>query len=268
MRREVPGVGKGLSLPTLVIEERLAESYKMPDNSLTSPIFVKKDPKEDAWGSASKNGTKLTKEEIMASGLPEGGIPKLPGDAAITVGLMQVADALSRKILPWQASCCPRAVETLRDLRQSSIQVKHHEFMSKMAKQLEDKVMGFLNKKDIEIEKWMQNEVDSWNKTMIMGESGEVDFLRADKMRVLARINKHELMRQKRELGSASNIDNMERDTTREQLVNFRRLVRHDDNDSVNQTAEIRSLNASIASAQAKALAQQSVSVQDINRYC
>jgi hypothetical protein len=240
----------------------------MPENTASSPIFVKKGPKEDAWGSATKNGKKLTKEELMASGLPEGGIPKLPGDAAITVGLMQVADALSRKILPWQAACCPRAVETMRDLRQSSIQVKHHEFMSKMAKQLEDKVMGFLNKKDIEIEKWMQNEIDSWNKTMIMGESGEVDFLRADKIRVLARIGKHEVMRQKRELSSASNIDEMERDTTREQLVNFRRLVRHDEgNQASDQNAEIRSLNASIASAQAKALAQQSVSVQDINRY-
>ena len=41
----------------------------------------------------------------------------LPGDSAVAMGLMRVADVLVRKVLPWQAVSCPRAVECLRDSR-------------------------------------------------------------------------------------------------------------------------------------------------------
>ena len=39
----------------------------------------------------------------------------LPESTAITVGLLRIADIISRKVLPWQAAFCPRAVEHLRE---------------------------------------------------------------------------------------------------------------------------------------------------------
>ena len=39
-------------------------------------------------------------------------------DATVVSGaLLRITDALVRRVLPWNAVCCPRAVESLRDLR-------------------------------------------------------------------------------------------------------------------------------------------------------
>ena len=40
---------------------------------------------------------------------------------AVSMGLLRVADTLCRKVLPWQATCCPCAVESFRDIRFQSI---------------------------------------------------------------------------------------------------------------------------------------------------
>ena len=49
---------------------------------------------------------------------------------------------LALQVLPWQAVCCPRAVEALRDIRLAAIQEKHDGFIAKMTRRLQDKVRG------------------------------------------------------------------------------------------------------------------------------
>lgn len=88
------------------------------------------------------------------------------GDTAIAAGLKRIGDVVSRKVLPWQAACCPRAVESVRDARQLLIQQKHEEFLQKMAAKLQDKVTGFLTKKDEEVELWLRGELLAWRKSV------------------------------------------------------------------------------------------------------
>jgi hypothetical protein len=154
--------------------------------------------------------------------------PAIPGDTGVVVGLMQVADTLSRLVLPWQAQCCPRACETMRDLRISYIQTKHNEFMARMTLQLEEKVLGFITRKEDEVNLWIQKEVNTWTQAMNSEESGQSEFLKSDRARMAKRIALHESTGQARELASASVLDDKERDATRDQLIKFRRLCRSD----------------------------------------
>ena len=58
---------------------------------------------------------------------------------------------MATKILPWQAVLCPKAIETLRDVRQGIIHSKHVTFIHQMKNKLEEKVMGFVAKKEEEV---------------------------------------------------------------------------------------------------------------------
>lgn len=58
---------------------------------------------------------------------------------------------MATKILPWQAVLCPKAIETLRDIRQNMIHAKHVGFINQMKQKLEEKVMGFIAKKEEEV---------------------------------------------------------------------------------------------------------------------
>ena len=71
---------------------------------------------------------------------------------AVGLGLLRVADTLSRKVLPWQAACCPCAVEALRDVRFTSVVSINEEFVSRMTQQLEAKVAEFISRKDEEVD--------------------------------------------------------------------------------------------------------------------
>ena len=64
---------------------------------------------------------------------------KVPEESSISVALMRIADTLARKVLPWQAALCPRAVETLYNLRFNISERNYIEFMDNMKKKLEDK---------------------------------------------------------------------------------------------------------------------------------
>lgn len=96
-----------------------------------------------AAGSGSAAGKKLL-QSSNSSATP---IIDVPEETTLSVGLMRIADKLSRLVLPWQAVLCPRAVETLFDLRQTMIQTKHVAFINQMKQKLEEKVMGFIKKK-------------------------------------------------------------------------------------------------------------------------
>lgn len=58
---------------------------------------------------------------------------------------------MATKILPWQAVMCPKAIETLRDVRQGIIHSKHVTFIQQMKSKLNEKVMGFVAKKEEEV---------------------------------------------------------------------------------------------------------------------
>jgi hypothetical protein len=58
-------------------------------------------------------------------------------EGTLSVGLMRIADQVIRKVLPWQAQMCPRAVETLYDLRLGIVLQNHEKFMNSMKANLE-----------------------------------------------------------------------------------------------------------------------------------
>ena len=106
------------------------------------------------------------------------------GEAAVSMGLLRIADRLSRKVLPWQAQCCPRAVEQMRDYRMGVIQGKHADFVLRMKKQLQDKVVQFLAKKDEEVDFWMQKEIKVWMDAMNKQENDQTNFFQEDLARI------------------------------------------------------------------------------------
>lgn len=244
------------------------------------PLFVLRGPESDAWGvdktgKKNNNATSTTDEEadlppnVISSGntplLPLSSTPGpysgIPGDTAVAAGLMRVADVVSRKILPWQAMQCPRALETLRDVRLAWILSKHEEFILRMTRQLEDKVYSFIEKKEEEVDVWMDKEVTTWQQAMTSEEANQALFFRREKERIQRRMQQQEIASRKREIAMACALDDKERDATREQLVNFRRLCRTD-----TTKIDVRVLHASMDSAQSKAMAQQSISNREIFR--
>lgn len=184
----------------------------------------------------------------------------LPESTAITAGLLRIADILSRKVLPWQAAFCPRAVEHLRDGRSALVSQKHEGFIMRMTKQLEDKVLEFLNRKDEEVDTWVQLEVDKWQQAMLDEEDVQNEFYEEDEARLCKRTGSQEDAARMREMTLAAQLDEQEREATREQLVNFRRLCRTE------TKADVRALHASIEGAKTKAAAQTTVSSRDLLR--
>lgn len=180
-------------------------------------------------------------------------------DSTIAMALLRIADQLARMILPWQAVICPRAVETLLDLRLNLIQAKQAEFMKKMKSKLEEKVQNFIRKKEEEVDLWLDREIKEWQEYLSYDEVDLSDFLKEDLKRISDRSSAQDIAYRIRELKLTNQLDDHERDRTRDQLVNFRRIVRAAKNGNVinksifeqEQTnVEVRVLQDSIAKAQ------------------
>ncbi len=183
----------------------------------------------------------------------------MQADSIITAGLMRIVDQLARILLPWQAVLCPRAVETLQDLRLSLIQSKHALFMQQMKSKLEDKVTAFMRKKEDEVDTWLEKEIKSWQQFLSNDEIDLTDFIKADLDRLTQRSIAQDQAYRQRELQIANDLDDHERDQTREQLINFRRIVRASKNplpggssmfDQEPKHVEVRVLQDTIAKAQ------------------
>ena len=187
----------------------------------------------------------------------------IPGDAAVSVGLQRIADDVSRKVLPWSAVQCPGAVENIRDSRQNGVHAKHVEFLGKMAEQLENKVLECTEKKEGEIDLWLERELSLWRDAMSnQVTSQKTLFFRNDKARNNIRVNVQDQAKAQRKLWMAANLDERERGAVREQLTNFRRICQNE----TALTQDSRILNASIESAHNKATAQTSVNMRDVLR--
>lgn len=180
-------------------------------------------------------------------------------ESVISAGLMRIADQLARKILPWQAVLCPRAVETLQDLRLATVQAKHTQFMNQMKAKLEEKVENFIRRKEEEVDAYLEKEVQEWQAFLQQDEMDLSDFVKADIDRIANRAIAQDTAYRQRELRVANELDDHERDNTRQQLVDFRRIVRAskkalDTHTSLFETqplqVEVRTLQNSIANAQ------------------
>jgi hypothetical protein len=197
-------------------------------------------------------------------------ILNLPGETTIGVGLMRIADHLARKVLPWQAVLCPKAVETLHDVRLTMMQARHNAFIASMKSKLEEKVLGFMNKKEQEVDIWMEREIRSWQQFMLNDESDLTDFIKTDLARISDRAMAQDSAYRRRELLIASTIDDHERDSTREQLINFRRIVRSDQKGGTgagnHASIEVRALQDSIAKAQSVTHKEVAKSNRDVTR--
>ena len=227
-------------------------------SDVISPIFVVKGPESDTNAKVEINPKALEAAQRIERPLPKSGID-LPTDTSVLIGLKNIADVLCRKVLPWQAAMCPRAVESLRDARQQIIHIKHVDFILKMKKQLEDKALLFIKKKEEEVDDWMDKEMIAWQQAMNLEETSQAEFIRKEADRINSRIDTQENARIFREREFASYIDDSERDSVRDQVVSFRKLLR-----SGNIKKDTRQLNASMSSAHCKASAQVSVSKRDL----
>jgi glucan-binding YG repeat protein len=196
----------------------------------------------NAWG---EEGDELGPRKLE----PDGPYAEIgAGDTAIAAGLKRIGDVVSRRVLPWQAACCPRAVEGVRDTRQLLMQQKHEEFLHKMAAKLEDKVAGFLSKKDEEVELWLRGELLAWRKSIGDEDKFVAGFIKEDLARLSERALMQEEAQKERDSRAAYLLDDQERDDTREQLATFRKLCRADSK----QQADLRDLHSTLEHAHTK----------------
>jgi hypothetical protein len=63
------------------------------------------------------------------------------------------------------------------------VHAKHVEFLGKMAEQLENKVLDFTEKKEVEIDLWLERELSLWRDAMSNQETSQTLFFRNDKAR-------------------------------------------------------------------------------------
>jgi hypothetical protein len=222
--------------------------------------------RKQAWASSSAAVPAPTIEELPSQFLTEtedgqktNPLNPAQAESVISAGLIRIADQLARKILPWQAVLCPRAVETLQDLRLSMIQAKHTQFMNQMKSKLEEKVSNFIRRKEEEVDTYLEKEVNEWQKFLEQDEMDLSDYIKIDIERITNRAIAQDSAYRQRELRVANTLDDNERDNTRQQLVNFRRIVRAskraiDAHTSLFETqpqhVEVRTLQNSIAQAQ------------------
>lgn len=184
-------------------------------------------------------------------------IDTFPKDSSVEMGLVRIIDVLARKILPWSACRCPQAVEALRDARASYVSKRHSEFISKMTTKLTEKVEQFLGSTDESVTKWIDEEMLQWKQTMSADDNISANFFKEEKLRISARIVQQEYAHQEREALVAIKIDDKEKDTTRDQLINFRKVCR-----SNTSNDDMRTLYSSIDSATNKVNAQQEVNIK------
>lgn len=179
---------------------------------------------------------------------------QMPTESSISVGIMRIADTLSRNILPWQAVLCPKAVETLYDLRASITNTKHVMFITNMKEKLNDKVSSFMKKKEEEVSIWIEVERKAWATFMKNDETDLTDFIKRDLDRISSRAIAQDNAYRLRELTMATNIDDHERDGTRQQLINFRRIVQANNSgaDNANSMFQKGDVDPLVASSQAE----------------
>jgi hypothetical protein len=222
-----------------------------------SPMKESQKPHEHAYEQQQQE----EEQDSASAGTMQKTNPLYPmqADSIIAAGLMRVVDQLARKLLPWQAILCPRAVETMQDIRLTLIQTKHSTFMQQMKGKLEDKVEAFLRKKEEEVDLWLNREITVWQEFLAKDEIDLTDFIKDDLERLTNRAIAQDSAYRKRELQIANELDDHERDQTREQLINFRRIVRASKNplpggnsifDQAPKTIEVRVLQDNIAKAQ------------------
>jgi hypothetical protein len=94
---------------------------------------------------------------------------EMQSSSNVSMGMIRTADAICRKLLPWQAVCCPCAVEMFRDIRLQSLASQHEAFIVRMTQQLENKVLEFIQRKDDEVDRWLQKECVSKISTYMFG---------------------------------------------------------------------------------------------------
>jgi hypothetical protein len=203
---------------------------------------------------------------------------ELPAETTMTVGLMRIADKLARLVLPWQAVLCPRAVETLFDLRHSMIQSKHEAFINQMKQKLEEKVQSFVKKKEEEVELWLETELRAWRVYMEQDEADLLDYIRVDLKRISDRTILQSQAYRIRELVMTSQMDDHERDSTRQLLLDFRRVCKAQapsvvtdagggGGEAAEKAIELKLLQDSIAKAQSMANHKMLASNRTIIRY-
>jgi len=251
------------ALPNIPGAERLPDHDERGGARIGEEAFGQSTDKLDlevAWGEAP---AQMEPGELKGTRDLTGVSHIEPGDSALAMGLMRIADILARKVLPWQAASCPRAIEQLRDLRTGLIQGKHATFVGRMKKQLEDKVVQFLTKKDEEVDFWMQKEVRVWMDAMARQEADQTSFFQADLTRIAARQGVQDKACRERELALAHALDDRERDNTRDQLVRFRRLCRSADKMA---NADTRALHASFEQAEGRVAANETVNTREVSK--
>eukprot|EP01031_Cornospumella_fuschlensis_P028976 gene28976-34969_t len=212
---------------------------KLPSRS-TAQTTPSKSAVVEAAPSLSTMPNNQIEEENAAEGIPKTDpMNPLQSESVISVGLMRIADHVARKILPWQAILCPRAVESLQDLRMSYMQAKHTTFMIQMKTKLDEKVRSFLQKKEEEVDAWIEKEVNEWQAFLQADETDLSDFLHKDFQRITQRAVQQDMAYRARELHMANELDDHERDNTRDMLNNFRRIVRASKGSNVQQTTTV-----------------------------
>ena len=103
-----------------------------------------------------KNGEKEVENEVEK---PKHLLTKLAVSMEINSSLLHLTNNFIRTVLPWQAICCPRAIEELRDLRVKLMGFKFEQYILKMTEQLKERVFSFLGAKDSEVAVWLDTEV-------------------------------------------------------------------------------------------------------------
>jgi hypothetical protein len=94
-------------------------------------------------------------------------------------------------------------------------------------------------------------------------ERGQSDFIDAEKRRIYDRTALQETASRHRDNVLARKIDNFERDATKDQLMNYRRLCRADSQATAPETG-IRSLYSAVDTAQALILGQKKMILRDV----
>jgi len=123
---------------------------------------------------------------------------------------------------------------------------------------LEEKVNNFIITKEQEVELWLNQELQSWQAFLEKDETDLTEFIQTDLLRISVRAVEQEGSYRQRELLLANELDDFERDRTREQLINFRKIVRASKQaipsnqslfDQEPKVVEVRVLQESIAKA-------------------
>lgn len=271
------------SLPKIAQSRSVNDTFSRDLLSSTVPKFPSRvsddQDRKEAWANTSSaDASKTNKYSFDESGVPgqidivsstdddvllrTNPFNPLQAETIIASGLIRIVDQLAKKILPWQAILCPRAVETMQDLRLSMIQNKHTSFMNQMRSKLEEKVNAFITTKEQEVELWLGQELQAWQEFLEKDQTDLTEFIQEDLKRISHRALEQENSYKHREILVANELDDFERDKTREQLINFRKIVRASKQavpsnqtlfDQEPKVVEVRVLQDSIAHAKSNA---------------